>query len=414
MSLFSIIFATTINSTLYRQMKIGKYHIGLLPLILTAIALGIIFGNVLSEDWVRVFVTFNNLFSQFLGFMVPLIIIGLVTPAIAGIGASAGRMLVATVLIAYIDTVVAGLLGYSVGSWLFPSMTASTTVYTATQAGNLSPYFELSIPAMVDVMSALVFSFMAGMGIVYTHATALRTLFNEFQDIIGKVIACVIIPLLPLYIFGIFLNMTYTGQAWHILTVFAQVIVVIVVLHVLILLYEFVIAGGVCHKNPLRLLWTMIPAYLTALGTSSSAATIPVTLRQTVKNGVSTDVAGFTVPLCATIHMPGSMMKITCCALTVCLLNGMPHDFGLFLHFMLLLAVCMVAGPGVPGGAVMAALGPLASVLGFNTDMQALIIALYIAMDSFGTACNVTSDGAIALTIDRWFRKKQTNGSREP
>ena len=145
----------------------------------------------------------------------------------------------------------------------------------------------------------------------------------------------------------------------------------------------------------------MLPAYLTALGTSSSAATIPVTLRQTIRNGVGDDIAGFTIPLCATIHMPGSMMKITCCALTVCLINGMPHDFPLFLNFMMLLA-----GPGVPGGAIMAALGPLASVLGFNSDMQALMIALYIAMDSFGTACNVTGDGAIAILIDKMFRRQ--------
>lgn len=395
-------------------MRIGKHHIGLLPFILAAIVLGIADGNVLTAPWVRVFVTFNAIFSQLLGFMVPLIIIGLVTPAIAGIGEGAGRMLLATVAIAYADTVVAGLLGYGVGSWLFPAMTGDVGGYAATKGADLLPYFEIQIPPMADVMSALVFAFMAGMGIVCCHATTLRKVFDEMEAIVGKVIAGVIIPLLPLYIFGIFTNMTYTGQAWHILGVFAQIILVIVALHVVILLYEFAIAGGLTHKRPLRLLWTMLPAYLTALGTSSSAATIPVTLRQTLRNGVSDDVAAFTVPLCATIHMPGSMMKITCCALTVCLMNGMPHDFGLFLHFMLLLAVCMVAGPGVPGGAVMAALGPLSSVLGFDADMQALIIALYIAMDSFGTACNVTGDGAIALVIDKLFHKSGNQGAPVP
>lgn len=387
-------------------MRIGKYHIGLLPLIIAAIILGIGAGNIFSEAWVRVFITFNGIFAQFLGFMVPLIIIGLVTPAIAAIGDGAGKMLLATVVIAYVDTVIAGLIGYGTGSLLFPDMIANSTGNVATNTVALTPYFEIKIPAMLDVMSALVLAFMAGLGIIYTHSETLHVIADEFQDIISLVISKVIIPLLPLYIFGIFTNMTYTGQAYHILVVFAQIILVIVVLHVFILVYEFVIAGGFAHKNPFRLLWNMLPAYLTALGTSSSAATIPVTLRQTISNGVSEGVAGFTVPLCATIHMSGSMMKITCCALTVCLMNGMPHGFGLFLNFMLLLAICMVAGPGVPGGAIMAALGPLASVLGFNADMQALMIALYIAMDSFGTACNVTGDGAISIIIDRMFNKR--------
>ena len=203
----------------------------------------------------------------------------------------------------------------------------------------------------------------------------------------------------------IFLGMTFSGEAYHILLVFAQIILVILVLHIVILLYEYLLAGGLSHKNPFKLLLNMLPAYFTALGTSSSAATIPVTLKQTLKNGVTDGIAGFTIPLCATIHLSGSMMKITCCALTICLINGMPCNLPLFLNFIFVLAICMVAAPGVPGGAVMAALGPLASVLGFNADMQALMIALYIAMDSFGTACNVTGDGAIAIVVDKIFRK---------
>ena len=206
-------------------------------------------------------------------------------------------------------------------------------------------------------------------------------------------------------IFSQFLGMTFSGEAYHILLVFAQIILVILVLHIVILLYEYLLAGGLTHKNPFKLLLNMLPAYFTALGTSSSAATIPVTLKQTLKNGVTDGIAGFTIPLCATIHLSGSMMKITCCALTICLINGLPCNLPLFLNFIFVLAICMVAAPGVPGGAVMAALGPLASVLGFNADMQALMIALYIAMDSFGTACNVTGDGAIAVVVDKIFRK---------
>lgn len=385
-------------------MKIVR--IPLLGKIIIAICLGVVLGNVFSEGWVRLFLTFNGIFSQFLGFMIPLIIIGLVTPAIADIGHGAGKLLLATVGLAFLDTILAGLLAYGTGSALFPSMVASTGHVAVDKVEELKPFFELKIPAMVDVMSALVFSFIAGIGIAYKSSRTMHNVFGEFKDIISGVIAKVIIPLLPLYIFGIFLNMTFTGEAYHILVVFAQIIVVILVLHVVILLYEFLIAGGLSHKNPFRLLFNMLPAYFTALGTSSSAATIPVTLKQTLKNGVTDGIAGFTIPLCATIHLSGSMMKITSCALTICLLNGMPHSLPLFLNFIFVLSVCMVAAPGVPGGAVMAALGPLASVLGFNADMQALMIALYIAMDSFGTACNVTGDGAIAIVVDRIFKKK--------
>ena len=386
-----------------------KRRIGLLPRVIIAILLGIALGYFLPAPAVRVFLTFNGIFSQFLGFMIPLIIIGLVTPAIAGIGKGAGKMLLATVVIAYVDTVVAGSLSYGTGSWLFPSMIASTggSMPHIDKATELAPYFTITIPAMVDVMSGLVFSFIVGLGIAYGGLRTLENVFNEFKHIIEKVIEKAIIPLLPYYIFGVFLNMTHNGQARQVLLVFSQIIIVILVLHVLILIYEFCIAGALTKQNPFRLLWNMLPAYLTALGTSSSAATIPVTLTQTEKAGVRKEVAGFVIPLCATIHLSGSAMKITACALTICLLTGLPHDMGLFIYFILMLSIIMVAAPGVPGGAIMAALAPLASILGFNDEAQALMIALYIAMDSFGTACNVTGDGAIAIAIDKLFKKNK-------
>lgn len=386
-----------------------KRRIGLLPRVIIAILLGIALGYFLPAPAVRVFLTFNSIFSQFLGFMIPLIIIGLVTPAIAGIGKGAGKMLLATVVIAYVDTVIAGSLSYGTGSWLFPSMIASTggSMPHIDKATELAPYFTINIPAMVDVMSGLVFSFIVGLGIAYGGLRTLENVFNEFKHIIEKVIEKAIIPLLPYYIFGVFLNMTHNGQARQVLLVFSQIIIVILVLHVLILIYEFCIAGALTKQNPFRLLWNMLPAYLTALGTSSSAATIPVTLAQTEKAGVRKEVAGFVIPLCATIHLSGSAMKITACALTICLLTGLPHDIGLFIYFILMLSIIMVAAPGVPGGAIMAALAPLASILGFNDEAQALMIALYIAMDSFGTACNVTGDGAIAIAIDKLFKKNK-------
>ena len=389
--------------TLYLNMK----KIGLLPRIAIAIVMGIVIGNVLPEGWVRVFVTFNYVFSQFLGFLIPLIIIGLVTPAIADIGRSAGRLLLLTVGLAYADTILAGLLAFGTGTMLFPQLIDTEASLAVEKAETLLPYFKLEIPAILDVMAALVSSFVIGIGIAYTDAHSLKKGFSEFRTIIEKTIQVAIIPLLPLYIFGIFLSMTFTGEAYHILVVFAKIICIIFVLHIFIIAYEFLIAGVFSRKDPLRLVMNMMPAYLTALGTSSSAATIPVTLRQAKKNGVSDEIASFCIPLCATIHLSGSMMKITCCALTVCLISGLPHDLPLFLHFIMILGVCMVAAPGVPGGAVMAALGPLAGILGFSPEAQALIIALYIAMDSFGTACNVTGDGALAIIIDRLHKSSK-------
>lgn len=378
----------------------------LLPRIIIAILLGVLLGQWMPEAGVRVFVTYNYLFSQFLGFLIPLIIIGLIVPAISEIGQSAGRLLLLTVGLAYADTLIAGLLGYATGTTLFPSLVAQNASLAVDKADKLIPFFTLDIPPILDVMAALVSSFVIGIGIAYSNSPTLKQASQEFRTIMEKTIQVAIIPLLPLYIFGIFLSMTFTGEAYRIIIIFAKVIGIIFVLHILILLYEYLIAGIMARKNPLRLLANMLPAYLTALGTSSSAATIPVTLRQTLKNGVSDEIASFCVPLYATIHLSGSMMKITCCALTVCLISGLPHSFPLFMHFILILGICMVAAPGVPGGAVMAALAPLGGILGFNSDAQALMIALYIAMDSFGTACNVTGDGALAIITEQLHKGK--------
>lgn len=381
----------------------------LLARVIIAIILGIVIGQFLPLDGVRLFATFNGIFGQFLSFIVPLIIVGLVTPAIADIGKGAGKVLIIAVLIAYIDTIIAGLLAYGVGAVTFPSIIASVTGTHIDKYEAIDPFFSISIPAMIDVMSALVFSFMMGVCTAYGGHRTMKALFDEFRQIIVKTIEKAIVPLLPLYIFGIFLMMTSSGQVYHILKVFALIILVIFVLHLFILLYEFIIAGIVVKKNPFRMLYNMLPAYFTALGTSSSAATIPVTLRQTKKNGVPESIADFTIPLCATIHMSGSAMKITACALTICLLNGIPYDLGSFIHFVMMLGIIMVAAPGVPGGAIMAALAPLASILGFDGESQALMIALYIAMDSFGTACNVTGDGAIAAVVGKFFGKQTVN-----
>ena len=388
-----------------KRVKLSK--IGLLPRVVIAIILGVLCGTFFPDWAVRCFVTFNSIFSHFLSFLIPLIIVGLVTPAIADIGKGAGKLLLITALIAYGDTVFSGFLSYFTSTGIFPALIdRSQAAQAVATAEDLTPFFTIEIPPLLDVMSALISAFVMGLGISFFESPNLKKAFDEFRDIIVKTIEVALIPILPVYIFSIFLNMSYSGQAWRIINVFIAIIGVIFVMHIFLLVFQYCIAGLISQRNPFKALYTMMPAYFTALGTSSSAATIPVTMAQTKKNGVSDGIAGFVVPLCATIHLSGSAMKITACAVALLLMQGGVIEFGSFVGFILMLGVMMVAAPGVPGGAIMAALGVLQSMLGFTAEQQAVMIALYITMDSFGTACNVTGDGAIALVVDRIYAKR--------
>ena len=382
-----------------------KLHIGLLPRIIIAIALGILLGNFLPGGMVRFFVTFNGIFSEFLNFSIPLIIVGLVTVAIADIGKGAGKLLLITALIAYGATLFSGFLSYFTGVTVFPYLIESgVPLEEVSEAQGILPFFSVAIPPLMNVMTALVLAFMLGLGLAQLKNDTLKNAARDFQEIIIRMISAVILPLLPIYIFGIFLNMTHSGQVFSVLMVFIKIIGVIFLLHIFLLVFQYCIAALFVRKNPFKLLGRMMPAYFTALGTQSSAATIPVTLEQTKKNGVSSDISGFVIPLCATIHLSGSTLKIVACALALMMMQGIPFDFPLFAGFIFMLGITMVAAPGVPGGAIMASLGILQSMLGFDESAQALMIALYIAMDSFGTACNVTGDGAIALVVDKIYK----------
>ena len=378
--------------------------LGLLPRILIAIVLGIAIGYISPMWFARIMATFNTIFSQFLGFMIPMIIVGFVAPAIADIGGRAGKRPVVTAAIAYIATFLAGILSYLTGTLSFPSLIGGEQgMALLGDTSKVLPFFNIEMPPLMTVMTALVFAFMFGLGMAFVKGTVLRKGFDELRDIVSKTIDTAILPLLPFYIFGIFLNMTLEGQVEMILKCFVKIIVIIFILHVFILVLQYCIASLFARKNPFSMLRTMLPAYFTALGTQSSAATIPVTLRQAIKMGVSEDIAGFVIPLCATIHMSGSTLKIVACALALMIMHDQPHDLGLFCHFIGMLGITIIAAPGIPGGAIMASIGLLQSILGFDEQMVALMIALYIAMDSFGTACNVTGDGAIAAIIDRIF-----------
>ena len=377
---------------------------GLLPKVLIAIALGIICSFFFPDALTRCFITFNSIFSNFLGLFIPIIILGLVAPGIFELGKGAGRLLLITAAIAYLSTILSGLFSYATCRLTYPSLLGGSVTSLGgidMDANDLKPYFTIEMPPLMSVTTSLVLAFVLGLSLIGIRGDNLRGVMLELRDMVFLVIRKVIIPVLPIFIFGIFLEMGAEGNVGPVLGMFLKIILIIFVMHVTVLVLQFCVAGAIAGKNPFKALVTMLPAYVTALGTQSSAATIPVTRAQTIKNGVDPDVADFVVPLCATIHMSCSILKIVACAYAISLSMGMDISFGTYAGFVLMLGITMIAAPGVPGGAIMAALGLLASMLGFDANMQGLMIALYIAMDSFGTAGNVTGDGAIALIINK-------------
>jgi Na+/H+-dicarboxylate symporter len=395
-------------------MKHPLPRIGLLARVAIAIVLGIAAGMVLPVWAARCFATFNSLFSSFLGFVIPLLIVGFVAPAIADIGRRAGAMLLATVAISYLMTFGSGALAYVTANFAFPSLIEPDAYIAATGGSVAGPdaFFNIEIEPLMTVTASLVLAFVLGFGCaVLPLARTLKSLLEDFRTVINLVIGRAIVPLLPLYIFGIFMGMTMAGTVGSILSTFIKIIVVIFALHIGVLVLQYCVASAFSRRNPFKALATMMPAYFTALGTQSSAATIPVTLERTVAMGVNRDIAGFTVPLCATIHMSGSTLKIVSCAMALMVLHGIPYDFGMFAGFIAMLGITIIAAPGVPGGAIMASLGLLSGMLGFSDADNAMMIALYIAMDSFGTACNITGDGAIAQIVERVFRRPTTFGT---
>lgn len=386
-----------------------KIFNSLLFKVFCGIALGILLGNY-SPDWLyRILITFKSLFANFLNFSIPLIMIGLIMPSIGDLEKNAGKLLAITVVIAYGFTLFSGFSTYFVGDSFFSSLLENEQIGTLEDhSRSLPPYFTIDMPPIFDVMTALLLSFIVGIGLSVREAPVLTNVVKEFGDIVKWLITKAIIPVLPYYIMTIFAEITFSGQVASVMVVFFKLIVILFIMHIVLLLLQYIFAGLISGKNPIKSLGAMLPAYATALGTQSSAATIPVTLRQSLKLGISQRIAGFVIPLCATIHLSGSTMKITACALALMMLQGTPYDFSMFAGFIMMLGIIMVAAPGVPGGAIMAALGVLHSILGFDENQQALMVALYIAMDSFGTACNVTGDGAVALIVDKIAKRPQT------
>ena len=387
----------------------------LLGWIVLAIVAGYLCSLFFPEWLARVFTTFNGLFSNFLGFFVPVLIFSLIAPAIAGLGKGAGKWLGITAGVAYGSTVVSGLLAWATATLFYPLVLDDRLVTSVDDpdAGGLAPYFTVDMPAPFPVMSALLLSFVVGVAMTAVPSRTMHQVLNELNAVILKVVTSFVIPLLPIYIFGTFLNLGMNENFGSTIAAFGAVLALSIVMTIVIILVQYLVAGAVAGVNPFTALKQMLPAYFTALGTSSSAATIPVTYASTLRNKVDEDVAGFVVPLCATIHLSGSMMKIMLYALAIVFMGGLDISSGQILGFLLLLGIMMIAAPGVPGGAIMAAVGLLQANLGFDESMVSLMIAAYIVVDSFGTAANVTGDGAIALIINKFAAGKITGGQGE-
>ncbi|WP_459588745.1 dicarboxylate/amino acid:cation symporter [Corynebacterium camporealensis] len=386
-----------------------KFTGSLLFRIIVAIILGIIVSLFAPEWFGRLFATFNGLFGNFLNFFIPVLVFALIAPAIAGLGRGAGKWLGFTAGIAYGSTVIAGMISLALAWVLYPTLLGNNTLDTNVadiDEGALAPYFEVEMDPPFAVMTALLLSFCIGVAMTAVKSDTLYTVTKELENVVVKVIWGFVIPLLPIYIFGMFLSLGMNGNLTSVLSAFAKVLILSVVMTLVYLFLQYLIAGAIAGRNPFSALKTMAPAYFTALGTSSSAATIPVTHEAALKNGITRPVAGFVIPLCATIHLSGSMIKLTLYAMAVIYLTSMDISTGTLIGFVFLLSIMMIAAPGVPGGAVMVAVGLLSDMMGFDDGMVALMIAAYIAIDSVGTAANVTGDGAIAMIVDRFARDK--------
>lgn len=398
------------NEVAKKETLSSKLQGALLIKIIIAIIVGILLGLVLQNFSFGIVITkilmvFKSIFGSFLSFMIPLIVIGLVAPGIGHLGKDAGKLLLITVALAYAFTLFSGFATYGVTSLIYPSLLqGSQMVVNADVEASIAPYFEIPMPPVMSVTSALILAFVLGFGLAVTKTYKIMEVVDDLRVIVNKIIVSVIIPLLPFYILTIFLGITYVGEISKVLMVFVKIIILIFILTVILLLIFFTIAGVIAGKNPLLLLRRMMPAYLTALGTSSSAATIPVTMESTLSNGVRNSIASFVIPLCATINLSGSMLKIVACSVALIYTNSLDISVGQYAAFIFTLAVAMVAAPGVPGGAIVTAQVALMGVLGFDKDLYGIMFALYIVMDSFGTATNVTGDGAIAAIIDKIYK----------
>ena len=383
-------------------------NLSLIKRIFVAIIFGILIGlgcSYINLDIpIRILMTFNSIFGNLLSFLIPLIIVGFIVPGIASLGNKSGKGLFITTLISYASTFLIGILTFFIGRAVLPKFIVSASLLS-TGLVNVDPYFTIDIPPMFGVMSALVFAFLLGIGISRIKNSYLLKVSEEFNHVVSLTIKNVLIPLVPIYILSIFSKLSYNGEIFTTLKSFGLMYLVLFSIQVSYLVVQYALAGTLKKENPLKLLKNMIPAYMTALGTQSSAATIPVTLNCTKENKVDEDVADFVIPLGATINLAGDTITLVLASMAVMYMKGQVPTFSIMVPFIVMLGITMVAAPGVPGGGVMAALGLLEGMLGFGNVEKSLMIALHAAQDSFGTATNITSDGAISILVESILKK---------
>ena len=382
-----------------------KFKIGVLPKLFLAIGLGVAIGSVAPDCVIRAMNCWRDLFGQFIKFFVPFIIVGLVTPAIAETGKGAGKLLLATMGIAYVSTLFAGGFAFCVSDFLFPRI-LDAKLTELVGVTSFPAYFILTMPPLMDVTTALVMSFVFGLSMVALDAPYLRNTFNEVREAVALTIRKAFMPILPLYILSVMADLAASGKIAIVGGGCLKIMVLAFAVTTSILVIQYVAAGIVAGRNPFRLLWNMFPAYLTGWGCCSSAATLPVTLRQTRKNGVSDKITDLVIPLCSNVHLAGSMANMVVYTAGFIVLGGGTISLGAYMEFMFLLSVIAVASPGIPGGVVLASATIAETTLGFTPERYALVIAAYMALDGMGTACNLTGDGAIAVAMDRWFGGK--------
>lgn len=385
-----------------------KYDFSLLIKLAIGIIVGILIGLFAPEVILRIVATFEGLFSNYLNFVVPLIIVAFVIPGIADLGGGAQKVLGFSVFMSYFSTVLWGFLAYFASLIIIPSMFKGVAqAAVGESAAAVAPFFTIEMPPLLNITSAIILAFIIGIGISVTKAKTIREVALDLNSIVSMILDKTIIPLLPYFIASIFAQLAHSGSIGEILKVYGMAMLFVIVFQIIANLLEFVVAYAYAKPELSfgTLLRNTIPAWLTGLGTQSSAATIPVTMQTAENNHVSKDVRDFFIPLSGTIHFPGSSIAITIFSMAVIYMNDMTIGFGSIVAFIMLMGVTMVAAPGIPGGAIMAAIGLLQVHFGFNDAQVALMIALYLAQDSFGTAASVAGNSALVLIIDKNAQK---------
>lgn len=373
--------------------------------LLIGVAVGIVVGLIANEGFMHIIVTAKYILGQVITFCVPLIIIGFIAPSITKLGQDASRILGVAIIIAYASSVGAALMAMAVGFGVIPHLSIVSSVDGLKELPQV--IFQLDIPQIMPVMSALALSILVGLAVTWTKAKTLETVLDEFQQVVLSIVTKIVIPILPVFIATTFCALSYEGTITKQLPVFLKIVVIVMIGHFVWLAVLYTIAGIYSHKNPIEVIKHYGPAYITAVGTMSSAATLAVALRCAKKSSVlREDMVDFGIPLFANIHLCGSVLTEVFFVMTISqILYGSMPSLGLMVLFCLLLGIFAIGAPGVPGGTVMASLGLITGILLFDETGTALMLTIFALQDSFGTACNVTGDGALSLFLTGYVEK---------